>query len=171
MKKRSFALALFVAAASRRSRPAPRHHWLHPARMPGATKYSTLDQINTSNVQSPASGRGRSIPATRPASSRARRSSIDGMMYLSAQNGVFALDPVSGKQLWKFETRRLHPPRCLRTGPAMRRRPAALIVVIAIAAAGARPEVRPARPGVRRRAASSRWTRRCSRRRRSTRTC
>ena len=25
------------------------------------------------------------------------------MMYLSAQNGVFALDPVTGTQVWKFE--------------------------------------------------------------------
>ena len=25
-------------------------------------------------------------------------------MYVSAQNGVFALDPLTGTQLWKFET-------------------------------------------------------------------
>jgi glucose dehydrogenase len=66
------------------------------------SKYSTLDQINTSNVHTllaawtfrtgDKSGFFESTPLV-----------IDGVMYLSAQNGVFALDPVSGVQLWKFE--------------------------------------------------------------------
>jgi quinoprotein glucose dehydrogenase len=29
---------------------------------------------------------------------------IDGTLYVSAQNGVFALDPLTGAQQWKFET-------------------------------------------------------------------
>lgn len=77
--------------------------WLHPGQDAGATKYSTLDQINATNVHrlqrawtfntGDKTGFFESTPLV-----------VDGMMYLSAQNGVFALDPVSGKQLWKFET-------------------------------------------------------------------
>ena len=67
------------------------------------TKYSTLDQINTTNVATlqrawtfntgDKSGFFESTPLV-----------IDGVMYLSAQNGVFALDPQSGALRWKFET-------------------------------------------------------------------
>lgn len=77
--------------------------WMHSGGDPGATKFSTLDQINTGNVHTlqrawtfhtgDKSGFFESTPLV-----------IDGMMYLSAQNGVFALDPVTGKQNWKFET-------------------------------------------------------------------
>ncbi len=78
------------------------HNWAHPGNDPGATKYSTLDQINTSNVHmlqqawsfhtGDKSGFFESTPLV-----------VDGLMYLSAQNGVFALDPVTGTQQWKFE--------------------------------------------------------------------
>ena len=58
---------------------------------PGATKYSTLDQINTGNVKSlqqawtfhtgDKSGFFESTPLV-----------VDGTMYFTAQNGVYALD-------------------------------------------------------------------------------
>ncbi|MGH9658685.1 MAG: PQQ-binding-like beta-propeller repeat protein, partial [Bryobacteraceae bacterium] len=64
--------------------------------------YSTLDQINTSNVSTlqrvwtfhtgDKSGFFESTPLM-----------INGTLYVSAQNGVFALDPQSGAQQWKFE--------------------------------------------------------------------
>ena len=89
---------MFAAAT-----PRAQHNWLHPGQDAGATKYSTLDQINTGNVHrlerawtfntGDKTGFFESTPLV-----------VDGMMYLSAQNGVFALDPVTGKQLWKFET-------------------------------------------------------------------
>src|SRR4029453_15135154 len=78
-------------------------NWLHVGQDPGHSKYSTLDQINTSNVQKlervwsfhtgDKSGFFESTPLI-----------VDGTMYVSAQNGVFALDPVTGAQQWKFET-------------------------------------------------------------------
>lgn len=76
--------------------------WTHVGQDPGHTKYSTLDQINTGNVQNlqrvwtfhtgDKSGFFESTPLI-----------VDGVMYLSAQNGVFALDPLTGAQTWKFE--------------------------------------------------------------------
>jgi quinoprotein glucose dehydrogenase len=78
-------------------------NWMHSGGDPGATKFSTLDQINTTNVHNlqrvwtfhtgDKSGFFESTPLV-----------IDSVMYTSAQNGVFALDAVSGQQLWKFET-------------------------------------------------------------------
>jgi quinoprotein glucose dehydrogenase len=77
-------------------------NWAHVGQDPGHAKYSTLDQINTGNVHTlqqawtfhtgDKSGFFESTPLV-----------IDGVMYLSAQNGVFALDPLSGSQIWKFE--------------------------------------------------------------------
>ena len=78
-------------------------NWLQVGQDPGASKYSTLDQINTGNVKSlqkawtfhtgDKSGFFESTPLV-----------IDGTMYVTAQNGVFALDASTGTQLWKFES-------------------------------------------------------------------
>jgi glucose dehydrogenase len=98
--KRLVGVALIVGLAV--VAPHAQQNWAHVGQDPGATKYSTLDQINTGNVHTlqkvwtfntgDKSGFFESTPLV-----------IDGVMYLSAQNGVFALDPLSGKQLWKFE--------------------------------------------------------------------
>ncbi len=90
--------------------------WVHVGQDPGHTKYSTLDQINVDNVQTlqrawtfhtgDKTGFFESTPLV-----------VSDVMYVSAQNGVFA-------SRWSSV-----------------------------------------------RAASSRWGQRCSRRRRSTRTC
>ena len=103
MRGRWSALALLVAAVCAAATTHAQRNWLHPGQDAGATKYSTLDQINTTNVHrlqrawtfntGDKTGFFESTPLV-----------IDGMMYLSAQNGVFALDPVSGQHLWKFET-------------------------------------------------------------------
>ena len=65
-------------------------NWEHVGQDPGHSKYSALDQINTGNVQKlervwtfhtgDKSGFFESTPLV-----------IDGTMYVSAQNGVFAL--------------------------------------------------------------------------------
>ncbi len=78
-------------------------NWEHVGQDPGATKYSTLDQINTGNVKAlrqawtfhtgDKSGFFESTPLV-----------IDGTMYVTAQNGVFALDASTGTQVWKFES-------------------------------------------------------------------
>jgi quinoprotein glucose dehydrogenase len=74
--------------------------WLHHQGDPGATRYSTLAQIDASNVDRlerawtfhTESGRFASAPMV-----------IDSVMYFSAPNGVFALDAVTGEQIWKYE--------------------------------------------------------------------
>jgi len=65
----------------------------------GGTRYSTLTQINASNVKNlqrawtfhTGSGRFSSSPMV-----------IDSVMYFSAPNGIYAIDAVTGKQIWKY---------------------------------------------------------------------
>jgi len=107
---RRFAVGLVVAAALAVTTSAQNPstslragNWEHVGQDPGATKYSTLDQINTGNVKSlqqawtfhtgDKSGFFESTPLV-----------VDGMMYVTAQNGVFALDATTGTQVWKFES-------------------------------------------------------------------
>jgi glucose dehydrogenase len=95
--------AVIGVAALMAAAPAAQNNWAQVGQDAGATKYSTLDQINTSNVNTlkPAwtfrtgdkTGFFESTPIV-----------IDGTMFLTAQNGVYALDPVTGTQTWKFET-------------------------------------------------------------------
>ena len=97
------ALAWVTAAALSAAVVGAQHNWAQVGQDSGATKYSTLDQINTSNVKTlqqawtfhtgDKSGFFESTPLM-----------IDGTLYVSAQNGVFALDPLTGTQQWKFET-------------------------------------------------------------------
>ncbi len=91
MKMRRLWLALVMAAALSAAAPSAQSNWAHVGQDPGATKYSTLDQINTSNVKSlqqawsfhtgDKTGFFESTPLV-----------VDGTMYVTAQNGVFALD-------------------------------------------------------------------------------
>ena len=102
MRKR-VSLSLVTAAALSAAVVSAQNNWAHVGQDPGATKYSTLDQINTGNVKSlqkawtfhtgDKSGFFESTPLI-----------IDGTLYVSAQNGVFALDPLTGAEQWKFET-------------------------------------------------------------------
>lgn len=96
-------LALMTAAAWSAVVVGTQHNWMNVGQDPGATKYSTLDQIHTGNVKSlqlawtfhtgDKTGFFESTPVV-----------VDGTMYVTAQNGVFALDASAGTQLWKFET-------------------------------------------------------------------
>src|SRR3990167_8503189 len=84
--RRITAVVLVAIAAGVTARA--QNNWLHAGQDPGATKYSTLDQINTGNVDQlqrawtfntgDKSGFFESTPLV-----------VDGVMYLSAQNGVF----------------------------------------------------------------------------------
>src|SRR6266511_2261223 len=70
---------------------------------PGHSKYSTLDQINVDNVQTlqrawtfhtgDKTGFFESTPLV-----------VGDVLNVAAENGVFALDPATGAQRWKFET-------------------------------------------------------------------
>ena len=108
MRKVCFALALASALAAMSSRStmgmtSAQNNWANFGQDPGATKFSTLSQINTENVGK----------LTRAWTFHTGDDSgffesglivIDGVMYFSAQNGVFALDAATGTQLWKYET-------------------------------------------------------------------
>ena len=94
---------MVAAAALSAAVVSAQQNWTQVGQDPGATKYSTLDQINTGNVKSlqkawtfhtgDKTGFFESTPLV-----------IDGTMYLTAQNGVYALDAQTGAQLWKFES-------------------------------------------------------------------
>ena len=92
------ALGLFLCSAL----SIAQNNWVYFGQDQGATKYSSLAQINTSNVKNlkrawtfhtgDKSGFFESTPLV-----------IDSVMYFSAQNGFYAIDAVTGQQLWKFE--------------------------------------------------------------------
>src|SRR5262245_4636289 len=91
---------------------AAQNNWVAWGQDAGGTKFSTLAQINTDNVRNlkrawtfhtgDDSGFFESTPLA-----------IDGLLYFSAANGVFAVDGVTGQQIWKYETR-----NTARRGPA-----------------------------------------------------
>ena len=100
---RSASLTIITAAALSAAVVHAQNNWTHVGQDPGGTKYSTLDQINTGNVKNlqrawtfhtgDKTGFFESTPLV-----------IDGTMYVTAQNGVYALDAQTGAQLWKFES-------------------------------------------------------------------
>jgi glucose dehydrogenase len=96
-------LSLVAAAALSAAVVSGQTNWTHVGQDPGATKYSTLDQINAGNVKSlqkawtfhtgDKTGFFESTPLV-----------VDGTMYVTAQNGLYALDAQTGAQVWKFES-------------------------------------------------------------------
>src|SRR4051812_43630368 len=73
--------------------------WPYPQGDPGGTRFSTLTQTNTDNVATlqrawtfhTGSGRFAMSPMV-----------VDSVMYFSAPNGVYAVDAVTGQQIWKY---------------------------------------------------------------------
>ncbi len=102
MKKKLIAFGIIsglaVVAAAQNTKQAGRDWPYHQADA-GGTRFSTLTQINTSNVKNlkhvwtfhTGSGRFASAPMV-----------IDSVIYFSAPNGVYAIDGVTGKQIWKY---------------------------------------------------------------------
>jgi quinoprotein glucose dehydrogenase len=68
---------------------------------PGAMRYSPLKQINTKNVSR--LERAWTFHSGKPGS-EATPVVVDGVMYLTQPNGIFALEPETGKIIWHFET-------------------------------------------------------------------
>jgi glucose dehydrogenase len=68
----------------------------------GATRFSTLNQINTSNVKNLTRAWTFHTGVTNQ-QNETTPLVIDSVMYLSAANGYYALDAVTGKQIWKYE--------------------------------------------------------------------
>jgi quinoprotein glucose dehydrogenase len=79
--------------------------WVYYGQDQGATRYSTLAQITTANVTSlkrvwtfhtgDKSGFFESTPIV-----------VDSVMYFAAGNGLYALDAVTGTQIWKVDATR-----------------------------------------------------------------
>lgn len=92
-----------VAALLSSSPLSGQNNWMSFGQDPGGTKFSTLAQINTKNVKDltrawtfhtgDTGGFFESTPLA-----------IDSILYFSAANGVYALDAVTGQQIWKYET-------------------------------------------------------------------
>lgn len=68
----------------------------------GATRFSKLKQINTSNVQKLEKAWTFHTGATN-AQNEMTPVVVNSVMYISANNGYFAVDAVTGKQIWKYE--------------------------------------------------------------------
>src|SRR4029078_1281685 len=105
MKKVSFGavVASALAIVSMMSVASAQNNWTSFGQDPGATKFSTLAQINADNVK----GLKRAWTFHTGDKSGFFESGllvIDGIMYFSAPNGVYALDAATGTQIWKYET-------------------------------------------------------------------
>ena len=109
MNRRSFlqASAASLLAARARAADSPAVEWRYYGGDPGAMRYSTLDQINRSNV-----GKLRPVWSHHTGDSLARPATtmqatplvIDGVMYLTtARLKVRALDPSTGEERWTFD--------------------------------------------------------------------
>src|SRR5262245_56396050 len=91
-------IGLTTMVAAQSARWAGRDWPYHQADA-GGTRFSTLSQINTTNVKNlkhvwtfhTGSGRFASAPMV-----------VDSILYFSAPNGVYAVDGVTGKQIWKY---------------------------------------------------------------------
>jgi len=102
--KLKVAIALLLAASITAAAPrTPDGEWRSFGRDPGAQRFSPLTQITRRNVatleQAWAFDTGSRDLQVTPLV-------IDGMMYLTGGSAVFALEPETGRQIWKFEAGR-----------------------------------------------------------------
>src|SRR5215470_16753420 len=107
MMKNSFFWLIIIGAAIGASAPGvlaqnpaeAGRDWAYPLGDQAATRFSTLTQISTSNVHNltrawtfhTGSGRFAYPPMV-----------VNSVMYFSAPNGVFAIDAVTGQEIWKY---------------------------------------------------------------------
>ena len=97
------AMAIVALAPLASGHPGAQNDWVNFGQDPGGTKFSTLAQINTDNVRN--LKRAWTFHTGDPSGFfESGLLVIDGVMYFSAQNGVFALDAATGQQIWKYET-------------------------------------------------------------------
>ena len=100
----SWLIAAVIAMLTAVTVVTAQNDWAYFGQDQGGTKYSTLAQINTSNVSSlrrawtfhtgDKSGFFESTPIV-----------VESVLYFGAQNGFYALDAVTGQQIWKFDAR------------------------------------------------------------------
>src|SRR5215211_8091144 len=126
------------------NQPAGRN-WTFPSGDQGATRFSTLTQIDAANVATlerawtyhTGSARFAGAPMV-----------VDSVMYFSAPNGVYAVDAVTGTQIWKYTpvTAPTTPPSAAAPAPAAAATAAATPPSQPPAGAGAAPPGAPADP-------------------------
>jgi glucose dehydrogenase len=84
--------------------------WPFAGHDPGAQRFSPLTQINAKNVAK--LQRAWTFHAGDPKDDTGSEGSplvVDGVLYFDAGKNVYALDPVTGTQIWKFETKGTRP--------------------------------------------------------------
>jgi glucose dehydrogenase len=94
------AILLFPAALG------AQNDWPNPGHDPGAARYSPLAQINRHNVTQ--LRRAWTFHTGDPAgnvNSEGAPIVVGGVMYLVAGKNVYALNPETGEQIWKYETK------------------------------------------------------------------
>src|SRR3712207_2703509 len=74
--------------------------WPVYGRDPGAGRFSPLKQINTKNISR--LQRAWTFHTGKPGS-EGIPIVVGRVMYLAAANGIFAIEPETGKQIWHFE--------------------------------------------------------------------
>ena len=90
---------LLVSTAMAAALPA-QNDWPMYGHDPGAARFSPLKQIDTRNVSR--LQRGWTFHTGKPGS-EGIPIVVGGVMYVTATNGIFALEPETGKQLWHYE--------------------------------------------------------------------
>jgi quinoprotein glucose dehydrogenase len=87
----------------------PAADWPMFNRDPGSTRYSPLTQINTGNVSKLTEAWSYRLQeagfrfATAGGTSELVPIVVNGVMYVSAQKRIAAIDPVTGKEIWRYE--------------------------------------------------------------------
>ncbi len=110
---RLFFTLLCVALPSSAQHKTPDTGWPAYGNDPGGSRFSSLDQIKRSNVVQLRQAWVYHTGALQPASDLNQKAAfestpilVDGKLYLSTPfDQVIALDPASGKELWKYDPR------------------------------------------------------------------
>src|SRR5450432_466505 len=77
-------------------------NWASFGQDQGATRFSKLAQINASNVHNLTRAWTFHTGST-TAQNEMTPIVVDSIMYISASNGYFAVDAITGKQIWKYD--------------------------------------------------------------------
>ena len=84
--------------------------WPYAGHDPGAQRFSPLKQINAKNVTKlQRAWTFHTGDAADDTNSEGAPLVIDGVLYFDAGKDVYALDPITGLQIWKFETKGTRP--------------------------------------------------------------
>jgi quinoprotein glucose dehydrogenase len=114
MKLLSLMAAMLIAIALAVAATIPSKDWPTQNRDLAGTRYSPLTQINTKNVQNLKQAwtfRLRSDDRAPFQASEAVPIVVNGVMYVSAGNRVVALEPETGKEIWRYVAKDTPPSR------------------------------------------------------------